>query len=198
MDLPHVLLIGDSISIGYTQPVRTRMQDICNIHRPKTNCASTTSGLANIDLWLGDRKWDIIHFNWGLHDLCYRHPESTVYGNRDKVRGSLSVEPEQYRENIEQLVLTMQPRARRLIWASTTYIPEGEAGRHQGDDEQYNALAAQVMDKYEIPINDLHKVTKSFPPAMFTSPGDVHYTDDGSELVADAVAACIVYHLTTL
>jgi acyl-CoA thioesterase-1 len=74
--LPRVLLIGDSISIGYTLPVRELMQGVANVHRPLTNCGPTTEGLQHIDQWLGKEKWDVIHFNWGLHDLKYMGPSS--------------------------------------------------------------------------------------------------------------------------
>src|SRR2546422_541914 len=56
--LPRVLLIGDSISIGYTVPVRELLQSKANVHRPLTNCGPTTNGLANLDKWLGGGKWD--------------------------------------------------------------------------------------------------------------------------------------------
>ena len=67
--LPRVLLVGDSISIGYTLPTRDFLKGKANLHRIPTNGGPTTRGLANIDAWLGKSKWDIIHFNWGLHDL---------------------------------------------------------------------------------------------------------------------------------
>jgi len=74
------------------------LREDCNVRRPPDNC--TNRGLRDLDAWLGDEAWDLIHFNWGLHDLCYRHPEATVYGNRDKVRGTISVPLEVYRKNI--------------------------------------------------------------------------------------------------
>src|SRR5688572_8105941 len=69
--LPRVLLIGDSISIGYTVPTRERLAGKANVHRPGVNCGPTTRGVENLDKWLGDKKWDVIHFNFGLHDLRY-------------------------------------------------------------------------------------------------------------------------------
>src|SRR5438093_8938340 len=69
--LPRVLLIGDSISIGYTVPVRELLKGKANVHRPLTNCEATVRGLRDLDKWLGSGKWDVIHFNWGLHDLKY-------------------------------------------------------------------------------------------------------------------------------
>src|SRR4051812_8183558 len=56
--LPRVLLIGDSISIGYTIPVRELLKGKANIHRPAANCGPTKRGLAQLDKWLGDGRWD--------------------------------------------------------------------------------------------------------------------------------------------
>jgi len=67
--LPRVLLIGDSISIGYTVPVRELLKGAANVHRIPENGGPTTRGLERLDAWLGTNHWDVIHFNWGLHDL---------------------------------------------------------------------------------------------------------------------------------
>ncbi len=190
-DLPHALILGDSISIGYTGQVRDRLQDICNIHRPEDNCGDTWYGLTKIDEWLGTRTWDVIHFNWGLHDLCYRHPESKVYGNRDKIRGHISVEPDAYAHHLEELTSIIQRRTRALVWASITFIPEHEAGRFQCDDQRYNRIANGIMQARSIPINDLHTLTRRFPSRMFVRAGDVHFTDEAYGLIADAVSAHI-------
>lgn len=194
--LPDVLLIGDSISIGYTAPVRKILSGHCNILRPDVNCGDTKNGLINIRAWLGAHTWDLIHFNWGLHDLCYRHAQSTVYGNRDKVAGRISVGPADYKANLEKLVWIMQTKTKRLVWASSTYIPGGEAGRHQGDEARYNALASEIMAKHGIDTNNLYEITQAFPLEMFSCPGDVHYTKKGYNLIAGAVSQCIKEQLT--
>jgi hypothetical protein len=106
--LPKVLIIGDSISIGYTQSVVDQLKGVANVERPKSNCGPTTRGLKSLKKWLGTNTWDVIHFNWGLHDLCYRHPKAKAYGNRDKVNGSLSVPLDQYEKNLEQLVTQLK------------------------------------------------------------------------------------------
>src|SRR5216117_2326804 len=63
--LSRVLLIGDSISMGYTIPVRNLLKGKANVHRVAENGGPTTNGLAKLKSWLGNRKWDVIHFNWG-------------------------------------------------------------------------------------------------------------------------------------
>ena len=155
--LPNVLILGDSISIAYTLPVREKLRGKANVFRPMRpdkqpdNCGDTPLGLAKLDQWLGDTRWDVIHFNWGLWDLCYRHPESKEQGNRDKVNGKVSTPPEDYERNLEKLVARLKATGATLVWASTTVVPDGEAGRFVGDDVKYNAIAARVMERHQIP-----------------------------------------------
>lgn len=66
--LPRVLLIGDSVSRAYTQTVRKELAGKANVHRAPANCGPTATGVRKLDIWLGDGKWDIIHFNFGIHD----------------------------------------------------------------------------------------------------------------------------------
>lgn len=189
--LPRVLILGDSISIGYTPLVRDKLQGKAEVLRPKANCGDTRAGLANIESWLGDGKWNVIHFNWGLHDLCYRNPESKVQGRRDKVNGTLSVSLEDYEKNLEQLVLRLKKTGATLIWASTTVVPEGEAGRKVGDDLKYNAVAERIMQKHGVLVNDLHKTSKGFAPELFSGPGNVHFKPEGYVQLATQAASAI-------
>ncbi len=200
-DLPNVLIIGDSISIGYTRQARQKLAGKANVYRPMRgkgpdNCGDTTIGLNKIDAWLGERKWDVIHFNWGLWDLCYRNPDSKVQGNRDKVGGKISTTPEDYEKNLEKLVVRMKATGARLIWANTTVVPDGEVGRFVGDDEKYNLIAARVMRKHGVPTNDLFTLTKGFSGVHSTKAGDVHYTESGYGQIAVQVAAQIESSLT--
>lgn len=194
--LPNVLLIGDSISIGYTRLVRAKLAGKANVFRPMRaqgpdNCGDTSIGLERIDLWLGERKWDVIHFNWGLWDLCYRNPASKNQGNRDKAGGKLSTPLDAYERNLEKLVARLKTTGARLVWASTTLVPEGEAGRFVGDDEKYNAVAARVMQRHGIPTNDLFALTRSFAGQHFIREGDVHFTSQGYARLAGQVASAI-------
>lgn len=196
--LPNVLIIGDSISIGYTRAVRERLKKQANVYRPMQedgkrpiNCGETRMGLNNLASWLGEQRWDVIHFNWGLWDLCYRSPQSKNQGNRDKVNGKLSVSLAEYRENLDRLVVQLKATGAKLIWASSTIVPEDEAGRFVGDDVKYNQAAAEVMAKHEVTIDDLYAVTAAFSGRHFIRLGDVHYTPRGYEELADAVSRSI-------
>lgn len=190
-NLPKVLLIGDSIMGGYYKETKQLLSDEAQVFRHPGNAGETRNGLKQLDQWLGDTEWDVIHFNWGLHDLCYRHPEATVYGNRDKIRGTLSVPLEEYAENLEKLVQRLKKTGATLIFATITNIPEGEAGRYVGDDIKYNKAAVGIMQKHDIAVNDLHVLTRNFGPEMYIAPADVHFSDKGNAKLAEQVAEAI-------
>lgn len=184
--LPRVLIIGDSISIGYTPEVKKILASKAVVLHNPGNAQHTATGLKKIDSWLGEKKWHVIHFNWGLWDLCYRAKGGGM--RRDKVSGKLTHSLDEYRQNLEKLVLRLKKTGARLIWASTTLVPEGEAGRKVGDDLRYNAVARTLMKKHGIAINDLNKVSRKIPPELFRGPGDVHFKPEGRRILALEVA----------
>ncbi len=179
--LPRVLLIGDSISIGYTYPVRTLLAGKANLHRIPTNGGPTTRGLEEIDKWLADGKWDVIHFNWGLHDL------------RLMENGLHQVAIGDYEKNLRKLVARLKETGAKLIWASTTPVPEGKLSppRRPEDVPRYNAVAAAVMRENGVAINDLYGFAL---PRLgeIQRPANVHFTEAGSVKLAEPVAAAIL------
>jgi hypothetical protein len=135
-DLPRVLLIGDSVSRGYTQSVRNALVGKANVHRAPANCGPTSLGLQKLDVWLGDGKWDVIHLNFGIHD---RNTPIAEYSQR-----------------LEQLVDRMKKTGAELVWASTTPIPDDPANKQTAASiVERNEAAAQIMQKHGIAIDDL-------------------------------------------
>lgn len=195
--LPNVLLIGDSISIGYTLDVRRLLKGKANVFRPMNangtpaNCQNTHHGLEHIHGWLGERKWSVIHFNWGLWDLCYRVWQSNGNSHHDKIHGVQDVPIAQYPKNLEELVQILKRTGATLIWTTTTVVPPHEAGRVAGDEVKYNRVAAEVMRRNHIRTDDLHALTSKFPASSFLAPGNVHYTSAGYERIAEQVASAI-------
>jgi hypothetical protein len=189
--LPHVLIIGDSISIEYTLYLIEILKGEAIVKHNEGNAQHTGTGLKNLDRWIGKTKWDVIYFNWGLWDLCYRHPDSKVQGFRDKVNGTITTNLEQYKRNLDLLVLRLKNTGAILIWAQTSLVPEGEAGRFVGDEMKYNEVAATIMKKHCIMIDDLHTLTKEFAPVLFLEPGNVHYTKEAYKKIAEHISVKI-------
>lgn len=172
--LPRVLLIGDSVSRGYTQAVRKELAGKVNVHRAPANCGPTASGLKNLDAWLGDpaKKWDAIHFNFGIHDRA--------------------LAADVYEKNLDELVTRLEAAGAKLVWASTTPIPpdtkDGEAATKAVVEK--NKIAARVMQKHHVVIDDLHAWI--LPDlAKFQNPKDVHFSSVGYERLAQRVARVI-------
>ena len=174
--LPRVLLIGDSISIGYTLPTRRLLQGVANVHRIPTNGGPTINGRENLDGWLGSGKWHVIHFNWGLNDL-------------EREQDRLRVPTERYQRNLEQLVKRLQKTGAKLIWVTTTPVPVGKVNspRVAADVPLYNTVAKRVMDENGIPINDLY--TFCLPRIGAIQPKeDVHFSETGYRVLGEEVA----------
>ena len=87
--------------------------------------------------------------------------------------------PEQYGNNLDSLVQNLRRTGAKLIFATTTFISEGEAERFVGDDVKYNDVTKKVMKKYNIPIDDLHKVSIEIHAEHTMAEGNVHYTEIG-------------------
>lgn len=178
--LPRVLLIGDSISIGYTAPVRKQLAGKANVHRILTNGGPTSNGLNFLKTWLGTNQWEVIHFNWGLHDLKYLDT------------GKPQISLEDYEKNLATLVAQLKATHAKLIWCSTTPVPDAKLNppRKPADVVAYNATAARVMAANKIPTDDLF-THASAKISDIQLPANVHFSASGSEYLATQVVAAI-------
>ena len=185
--LPRVLILGDSISIGYTLPVRTRLTGVANVHRPAENCSESAKGVRTLDKWLGTGKWDVIHFNFGLHDVKYLD-EAGKYVTPDKGKQVASVAD--YEKNLRAIVARLKQTGAKLIFATTTPVPAGSQGRVEHDELRYNETAIRVMKELGVAVDDLHALATA-QQAKIQLPHNVHFTPDGYAALADQVVATI-------
>lgn len=169
--LPRVLLIGDSVSRGYTQAVRKALAGKVNVHRAPANCGPTATGLKNIEVWLGDGKWDLIHFNFGIHD------RNTPIAD--------------YQQRLEQLIERLKKTGAKLVWANSTPCPDTKNGQYKSAPIlERNTAAADVMKKHGIVIDDLFTAITPHLATM-QNPDDVHFTGSGYDFLGDTVAKAI-------
>ncbi|MFH1302097.1 MAG: SGNH/GDSL hydrolase family protein [Planctomycetota bacterium] len=170
--LPRVILVGDSVSRGYTLATRNALAGKANVHRAPANCGPTATALKQLDVWLGDGNWDVIHFNFGIHDR--RTPAAD------------------YESRLETIVERLKKTGATLIWASTTPVPADwkEGPSIKPAIEERNQIAARVMKKHGIAIDDLFTViTPHLTEAQ--NPKDVHFNEQGYELLGLQVAKSI-------
>jgi hypothetical protein len=169
--LPRVLLIGDSVSRGYTLAVRAALAGKANVHRAPENCGPTANGLKKLEIWLGAGKWDVIHFNFGIHD------RATPLAD--------------YTDRLAKIVTRLQSTGAKLVWASTTPIPDDPPKKQTAASiVERNTAAAALMSTHGVAIDDLFA---AITPKLSTlqNPNDVHFTSAGYDFLGQQVAASI-------
>lgn len=186
-NLPNVLLIGDSISIGYHLAVRDLLDGQANVFRPPTNCGPTTNGVKSIEQWIGDRKWDVIHFNFGLHDLKYMGPKGSNLADPDSAGSHQQVPIDEYKKNLTMIAKRIKATGAEVIWRETTPVPKGSKGRVPGDSDRYNQAAAEVIAKVGGFTTD-PMFQFATDNAQHQLPANVHYTAGGSKILGQHVA----------
>jgi hypothetical protein len=191
-DKYKILIIGDSISIGYTPFVKELLKYSAEIVRPVNidgsdeNCQGTIYGVANIDRWLGSTKWDVIHFNFGLHDI--KHVDPVTGEGSNNPTHPLQAELKLYKKNLEIIVQKLKATGARLIFATTTPYPGSTNNplRDPGMPVKYNREAIKIMNKNKIMINDLYAFMLPRLSEL-QLPQNVHFTAEGYNALAQKV-----------
>ncbi len=197
--LPRVLIIGDSVSVAYTLEVRSNLKGVANVHRVPANGGSTRTALGEygLDRWLRPgEKWDLIHFNHGLHDLSYRFPDDRDRNDKGEYAspsngGRPNVPLDRYEANLRVIVKRLKATGARLVFASTTPVPESDAAKYVKDSElPYNEVARRVMAEEGVKWNDLWAAVKP-RQAELQGRRNVHFLSKGSTFLAAQVADAI-------
>src|SRR5438105_1425293 len=175
-NLPRVLLIGDSITRGYYAEVEKRLAGKAFVARLATSrFVADPVLLREIALVLDETKFDVIHFNNGMHG--WQHSDA------------------EYRKSFPQFLATISAHApqAKLIWASTTPLRDGKAVTYdtqtEYSDERVaarNAIAAEIVTAQKIPINDLNAAMRGHPEYHSD---EVHFNDQGIQIQAAQVSA---------
>src|SRR5207248_6627895 len=107
--LPKVVLIGDSIRLGYAPGVVERLAGKAVVVSSPENGGDSGNVLAHLDDWVIREQPDVVHLNCGLHDL-----------KRSKATGRHQVELDRYAENLRAIVARLRKETRAgLVFAST-------------------------------------------------------------------------------
>lgn len=201
--LPNVLIYGDSISIKYTSQARSDLEEKATVFRLFKNGGSSHDFIPNMkemeesmfqpDLEQGwNFKWDLIHFNVGLHDLKY------IKGKHLNIKGKQVSSIEVYKTNLNEICRYLQttfPKA-TLIFSTTTAVPANAKGRLPGDSKKFNQAALEVLANYpDIVINDLYSFTLPHGEEWAEAPGNVHYNETGFNAQGKEVARIISENL---
>src|SRR5918912_728842 len=140
--LPRVMLVGDSIRLGYAPRVAARLAGKAIVVSPPENGGDSANVLAHLDEWVLRERPDVVHLNCGLHDL-----------KRSKADRRHQVELDRYAENLRRIVARIRDGSdAALVFADTTPILDERHARRGTDFDRteaavrrYNAAAVAVM-----------------------------------------------------
>jgi hypothetical protein len=186
-DMPKVLIIGDTIYMAYMKPLQKLLLGKATALHNQGNAAHSAHGLANIDKWLGDTNWAVVHFNHGLHDLKIVDKKGRSVKSREE--GDLQIPLDQYEMKLEAMLMRFKKTDAKLIFATTTPYPDKGLRpiREPGMAAKYNAVALKIMKKYNVSINDLHAF--ALPQLeKLQRPANVHFKPEGSQALGKEVA----------
>jgi hypothetical protein len=178
--LPRVLLIGDSITQGYYTKVAEQLKGKASVARLTTSKSiGDPALLAEVALVLDQCRFDVVHFNNGLHGWGYSEAE--------------------YQRHFPELVATIRKHApkAKLIWATTT--PMRKAGdltvlaEGAARVKARNQIAAKFVAREPIAVDELYALVKDHPE--YWSADGVHFNGKGIEVQAEQVSKRILESL---
>jgi len=194
----EVLLLGDWTSIGYTPFVRELLAGEASVARPRLedgrpeNCAGTNMGVSGVERWVApdEGAWDVIHFDFGLHDRERVAPETGR--NSDDPDDTHQAAPGRYVEQLGRIVDVLAATGAELVFATMTPVLPGGVRPHRDppDVVLYNQLALGVVEPRGIAVNDLYAVADARQDEL-QQPVDVHFTEAGSRALTEAVAQAV-------
>jgi lysophospholipase L1-like esterase len=188
--MPKVVLIGDSIRMGYQAVVREALGAKITLWAPAENGGNSENVRQHSVDWIVAHAPDGVHINCGLHDI------KTPFGGTAK-----AINIGAYRYNVEHILRAAQATGASVIWASTTPVNHAwhhankEFDRYEADVRAYNEVAGEVAAGLGVPINDLYAIVMAAGRDALLLPDGVHYRPEGYALLGAAVARAIAPHL---
>ena len=185
--MKNILLVGDSIRMGYDKAVKKSLEGIANVYFPEENCRFASYVLRYLHEYkelVKDEKVDVLHWNAGLWD-CLRlfeeepHTPVEVYSY--------------YIDRICQRILKLFPGT-KIIFATSTSVQSAKMSkdfkRYNEEIEKYNAAAIEIVKKYGFEVNDLYTASINLLDEAHSDP--VHYyTPMGTEVFANTVLSSV-------
>ena len=174
-----ILVIGDSISVGYTFALKGYLPQY-SIYHNYCNAAHTRNGLEKIGRWLAVQShWDMVVFNFGIWDANLYYKISVA----------------EYAANLKAIAKKIKGKADHVVFFTTTDIPLNSPSPLYHAEYSYNDAAMKVMRELGIKVYDLHSVSETIQNLHLNpdKQNDVHYLPEGYQVLAGFVSKSIIY-----
>lgn len=189
--MKKVVLIGDSIRMGYCKYVKAALEGVAEVYYSNENGRFAANVLRFAHAWKEEGGWpddvDLVHWNAGLWDVIH------LFGDE-----AIST-PEYYANvipRVDKRLRMLFPKAKMVFATSTSVIENftGYASRTNEEIEQYNAIALKALAETDTIVNDLYAVSRAVDPSVHSD--NVHYnTDEGRRILGGKVLAVICNEL---
>jgi len=188
IEMKEVILIGDSIRMGYKPFVEEALSGKANVWAPEKNGGTSENILNHLDEWVLSHQADVIHLNAGLHDI-----------KKDFDATENNIPIAQYADNVRSILNGIKEgSSARLIWALTTPVNEKWHHENKGFDRfeadvtAYNQAAAEIANECGVEIHDLYQVIMDAGRDEILTKDGVHFTPEGSALLGKKVAEFVI------
>ena len=190
--MSDVILLGDSIRIGYQEKVRKQIARRATVWTPDEHSGTTERTIEHLDEWVISRRPDVVHLNCGLHDI------RTEFGC-----DVAAVPLNRYADNVRSIMTRLEAETdATVIWALTTPVNQEWHHNVKGFDRleedvvAYNTDAAEICRELGVAVNDLYSLVNTAGRDDLLLPDGVHFKPEGYALLGGAVAECIKKVLT--
>lgn len=189
--MKKIVLLGDSIRMGYDKYVKEALDGVAEVFYPSDNCCFSQHILRYAHEWKEKGGWpddvDLVHWNAGLWDaaeICGDAPISSYSYYKEAI------------ERIDRRMRLLFPKA-KIVFATSTPVIERENcvfTRHNSIIEEFNRVALEALSCTDTVINDLYSLAASFP-GKYHSDWVHFYTPEGTEALGGRVLSVICSEL---
>lgn len=205
--MKKVLLIGDSIRMGYCSFVKERLQGKAEVFYADDNARFLQYTLRTVSDWKNNNNWpadmDVVHWNNGLWDLLHMSSAAAKDGEAEGTTAVVGdgvgnvvydpdplTPPEMYRYMLQRVhtrIRQLFPKA-EIVFATTTPVQKEYAGlghRSNAEIAAYNQIVRATLLPLGVRINDLHAFAQSACAGCYRD--WVHYNEEGCKLLAQEI-----------
>lgn len=205
--MKNILLLGDSIRMGYCHAVKAKLEGKANVFFPEENGRFAQYTLRALSDWKGQGNWpemQIVHWNTGLWDVLHQnafsngsdgeaegmtiHPDNVP--NQCLYDKDPLTPPDMYSYMLKRVntrIHQLFPNA-KIVFATTTPVIEEQSGwayRSNAEINQYNQIARDVLTPLATLINELGRFSAEHCEQLHRD--WVHYNEEGASLQADEI-----------
>lgn len=172
--LPHVALIGDSITEGYYQFVKNALKGVAKVDYLATSYSVASDMYCEtVKNFVKDSKYAVIHYNYGLH--------------------AFAVDEETYALRCRDLLRFIALQSKTIIATTTIVLDETLKAENVSWKDKVvarNEKLVTIAKNLDLEINDLNTVCKTFDLSKRNSDG-VHFNEAGYAVLAENVVTSI-------